>query len=230
MLVAALALAFAGCRTDAGPEPRAPMTTDAEPVESAPPRPDPEGPPPRWAIDGTTVAADPRLPLALERALREHGRLADEVQDHILVDLNDDGRLDAVLLLPTAAVAGAYDLLVLLSVGESIRVHPTAELIPGASFAAAVLPLVDGPTLVAVAPRLGGCERGPQWSFLRVTGDLLEPVGSVRVDDYDCATVEASIEFVRAADGSVSAVELRRGEALTVYRWDGGVGSFAVAE
>src|SRR5690606_31826487 len=145
-----------------------------------------DGSAPRWIIDGTTVAADPSLPLPLARALREHGRASEEVQDRILYDLNDDGRLDAVVLLPAPEVAGAYDHLVLLSEGESVRVHAIAELVPGALFGAAVLPLVDGPTLVGVAPRLGGCTRGPQWSFLRPTGGLLEPVGSVRVDDYDC--------------------------------------------
>lgn len=117
---------------------------------------------PRWVIDGTTLAADPSLPTALDRALREHGRASEEVQDRILHDLNGDGQLDAVVLLPAAAVAGAYDHLVLLSEGDSIRVHAINELVPGANFSAAVVPLIDGPTLVAVAPRIGGCERGPE--------------------------------------------------------------------
>src|SRR5262245_23187611 len=55
------------------------------------------GPPSRWMIDGGTIAEDNALPLELDRALREHGRLREDVQDHIVVDLNDDGRLDAVV-------------------------------------------------------------------------------------------------------------------------------------
>ena len=175
------------------------------------------------------MAADPTLPLALDRALREHGRAGEEVQDHIIFDLNSDGQLDAVVLLPAPAVAGAYDHLVLLSDGESIRTHVIAELVPGALFSAAVVPLVDGPTLVAVAPRLGGCERGPEWTFLRATGGLLEPVGSVRVDDYDCAVAEASVTFERDADGRVSAVVVRHGDAVTRHRWDPSVGSFVIS-
>ncbi|PRQ05816.1 hypothetical protein ENSA5_01360 [Enhygromyxa salina] len=184
------------------------------------------GAPTRWEIDGTTIAEDPSLPLALDRALRDHGRRADEVQDHVVVDLNDDARLDAVLLLPAPAVAGAYDLLVLLSDGESIRVHEISELVDGASFAAAVVPIVDGPTLIAVGPRLGSCERGPEWSFLRPTGALLEGVGRIAVEPYDCAEAEASIEFLRDENGRVSAVELRHGQAVTRHVWDASVGSF----
>lgn len=184
----------------------------------------------RWVIDGTTLAADPSLPIPLDRALREHGRASEEVQDRILHDLNGDGQLDAVVLLPAPTVAGAYDHLVLLSDGTSVRVLAINELVPGASFSAAVVPLVDGPTLVAVAPRLGGCERGPEWTFLRPTGALLEPVGSVRVEDYDCAVADASVDFERGADGRVSAVVVRHGEAVKRYRWDGTVGSFVAGD
>lgn len=205
---------------------RAPSSAGAEPAAAA----DHTGPPARWLIDGTSLAADPRLPAPLDRALRGHGRASEEVQDHIVFDLNGDGELDAVVLLPAPTVAGAYDHLVLLSAGESIRVHAVAELVGGPSFSVAVLPLVDGPTLVAVAPRLGGCARGPKWTFLRPTGDTLEQVGSVGVDDYDCAVAEAAVEFVREADGQVSAVELHHGEAVTRYRWDSSVGSFAAME
>lgn len=185
------------------------------------------GAPPRWQIDGTTVAEDPSLPLDLDRALRDHGRRADEVQDHVIVDLNGDGELDAVLLLPAPAVAGAYDQLVLLSDGGAIRVHELAKLVDVPSFSVAVVPLVDGPTLIAVAPRIGGCERGPSWAFLRPTGAMLERVGSVSVEPYDCAVAEASIEFIRDASGAVSAIERRHGEVLTRYVWDPSVGSFA---
>ncbi|KIG12889.1 hypothetical protein DB30_00910 [Enhygromyxa salina] len=184
------------------------------------------GVPARWQIDGTTVAEDPSLPLELARALRDHGRRADEVQDHVIVDLNGDAELDAVLLLPAPAVAGAYDHLVLLSEGGSIRVHDLGELVDIPGFAVAVVPLVDGPTLVAVAPRIGSCERGPSWSFLRPTGAMLEGVGTIGVEPYDCAVADASLEFVRAAGGQVSAVELRHGEVLTRYVWDRSVGSF----
>jgi hypothetical protein len=183
----------------------------------------------RWLIDGTTLATDPSLPLPLDRALRDFGRASVEVQDRILHDLNGDGQLDAVLLLPAPAVAGAYDHLVMLSDGESIRVHAIAELVPGSIFSAAVIPILDGPTLVAVAPRLGGCERGPEWTFLRPTGGLLEPVGSVRVENYDCAVADASVEFERDAEGRVTAVVVRHGESVRRHRWDGSVGSF-VAE
>lgn len=215
-----------------------PRTQTAESVdpseqpEASDPAPlsDPVGQSSRWLIDGTTLAADPRLPLHLDRALREHGRASEEVQDYILHDLNGDGELDAVALLPAPAVAGVYDILVLLSIGKQISVHSTAELLAGATFSAAIVPLLDGPTLVAVAPRLGGCERGPEWSFLRPTGDLLELVGSIRVEDYDCAVAEASVEFVRTAEGQVSAVELHHGDRVTRYRWDSSVGSFAVTD
>jgi hypothetical protein len=186
--------------------------------------------PARWVIDGTTLASDPSLPLPLDRALRAHGRASEEVQDRIIHDLNGDGQLDAVVLLPAPALAGADDYLVLLSEGEAIRVHAIAELVPGASFSAAVLPIVDGPTLVGVAPRIGGCERGPEWTFLRPTGALLEPVGSVRVEDYDCAVADASVEFERASDGQVSAVVVRHGDGVKRYRWDASVGSFVVVE
>ncbi|HLT39220.1 MAG TPA: hypothetical protein VK034_23210, partial [Enhygromyxa sp.] len=202
----------------------------ADPAAGIDPLAEPEGPPPRWSIDGTTLAADPSLPFALDRALREHGRASEEVQDHILWDLNGDGRLDAVVLLPAIGIAGAYDHLVLLSDGESIRVHALAELVAGPLFAAAVVPLIDGPTLVAVAPRLGGCERGPEWSFLRPTGALLEPVGSVRIDDYDCAVADASIRFDRDDDGRVGTVTVRHGDAVTQYRWDPSVGSFMTGD
>jgi hypothetical protein len=237
MLALAAATAVFGCHRDAASpgeipgaaggearEPEAGATASDEWTE-------PSGAPPRWVIDGTTMAADPRLPRALARALREHGRANEEVQDHILSDLNGDGILDAVLLLPAPAVSGAYDHLVLVSDGNEVRVHTLAALVPGASFSVAVVPLVDGPTLVAVAPRLGGCERGPQWSFVRATGGMLESVGSVRVDDYDCAEFEheASVEFEREADGRVTAVVVRRGPTTTRHHWDPSVGSF-VAE
>lgn len=226
----ALALVLASCRRpEAGSEIAQPVgepkleANEAEPSDAA-------GQPPRWVIDGTSLAADPSLPSALDRALREHGRASDEVQDRILYDLNGDKQLDAVVLLPAPTVAGAYDHLVLLSEGDSVRVHAINELVPGASFSAAVIPIVDGPVLVAVAPRLGGCERGPEWTFLRPTGGLLEPVGSVRVEDYDCAVADASVGFERGDDGHVLAVVVRHGDAVERYRWDGSVGSFVVAE
>lgn len=227
MGLTALALALVGCHR---PDVASDAVQPAPALASEPPPANHTGPPSRWVIDGTTLAADPRLPPGLDRALREHGRASEEVQDHILFDLNGDGELDAVVLLPAPTVAGAYDHLVLLSAGESIRVHTITELVAGASFSAAVVPLVDGPTLVAVAPRLGGCERGPEWTFLRPTGDTLELVGSVRVDDYDCAVADASVALVREADGQVSAVELRHGGRVTLYQWDSSVGSFAVVE
>jgi hypothetical protein len=188
------------------------------------------GAPPRWVIDGSTIAEDSALPVELDRALREHGRLREDVQDHIVVDLNEDGRLDAVVGLPAPAISGAYDFLVLLSDGDSVRVHTLAELVDGAVFTVAVLPLVDGPTLIATAPRLGGCERGPSWSFLLPTGALLESVGRIAVEPYDCAVAKAEIVFVRGKDGRVSAIEQRHGDTLTRYRWDGALGSFAVLE
>ncbi len=229
--VVGLALLLAGCRPGVGVEPPPEPPAEASASTQAPVAAlaDPLGPPPRWVIDGTTLAADPSLPLALDRALREFGRAGEEVQDHILFDLNGDARLDAVVLLPAPNIAGAYDQLVLLSDGEAIRVHDVATLIPGASFAATVVPLVDGPTLVGLGPRLGGCERGPEWTFLRPTGALLEPVGSVRVDDYDCAVAEASVEFERDADAGVTAIVVRHGEAITRYVWDSALGSFTVA-
>jgi hypothetical protein len=230
----ALAITLMSCRRpEAGSEISQPVgEPKVEAAASDPSDPidqlDPEGQPPRWVIDGTTLAADPSLPVALDRALREHGRASDEVQDRILYDLNGDAQLDAVVLLPALAVAGVYDHLVLLSGGDSVRVHSINELVPGASFSAAVIPLVDGPTLVAVAPRLGGCERGPEWTFLRPTGALLELVGTVRVEDYDCAVADASVGFERGDDGRVAAVVVRHGPSLQRYRWDGSVGSFAV--
>lgn len=226
----ALAVMLTSCRRpEAGSEIAHPVGEPNVESDATEPTPVSEQPS-RWVIDGTTLAADPSLPIPLDRALREHGRASDEVQDRILHDLNGDGQLDAVVLLPAPAVVGAYDHLVLLSDGNAVRVHVIAELVPGASFSAAVIPLVDGPTLVGVAPRLGGCERGPEWTFLRPTGGLLEPVGSVRVDDYDCAVADASVGFERGDDGRVSAVVVRYGETLTRYRWDGSVGSFTVAK
>lgn len=228
----ALLLGASGCRSSetrpqlAEPEPEPEPEAEAEPVES--PKVGEQGP--RWSIDGTTLAADPSLPAPLDRALREHGRASEEVQDRILHDLNGDGRLDAVVLLPAPSVAGSYDHLVLLSEGDSVRVHAVGELVSGALFSAAVIPLVDGPTLVAVAPRLGGCERGPEWTFLRPTGSLLEPVGSVRVDDYDCTVADASVDFERGEDGRVSAVVVRHGDSVKLYRWDGSVGSFVPSD
>ena len=227
-VVLALSVAPLGCRRAASGE--VGVTPEPAPAGEAP-ADQPLGPagfgvPPRWQIDGTTVAEDPSLPLALDRALRDHGRRADEVQDHIIVDLNGDGELDAVLLLPAPAVAGAYDHLVLLSDGGAIRVHELAKLVDVPGFAAAVVPLVDGPTLVAVAPRIGSCERGPSWSFLRPTGAMLERVGTINVESYDCAEAEASFEFIREPSGDVRAVELRHGDVLTRYLWDPSVGSF----
>jgi hypothetical protein len=226
--VLGLGLALFGCRragdsapVEPAPEPELSASVTSDKLA------DPAGPPPRWVIDGTTLADDPSLPLALDRALRDFGRASEDVQDHILADLNGDARLDAVVLLPAPAVVGAYDHLVLLSEGERAKVHVIAEMVPGASFSAAVVPLVDGPTLVGVAPRIGGCERGPEWTFLRPTGAMLESVGSVRVEDYDCAVAEASIEFDRAQDGRVAAVIVRHGDAITRYRWDAALGSFA---
>lgn len=230
LAVFALGLGLSACRRSedsaaARPEPEpAPESTTMSSTELA----GPAGPPTRWVIDGTTLAANPRLPLALDRALRGFGRASEEVQDHILYDLNGDAQLDAVVLLPAPAVAGAYDHLVLLSDGDAFEVHAIAELVAGASFSAIVVPLVDGPTLIGVAPRIGGCERGPEWTFLRPTGGLLETVGSVRIEDYDCSVAEASIDFERRDDGTVSAVIVRHGDALTRYRWDPALGSFAV--
>jgi hypothetical protein len=226
-----LLLSLAAChRTDAAasaapqpePEPNPSAVMSSEQLTG------PTGPPPRWLIDGTTLAANPALPPALDRALREAGRVSDEVQDHIVVDLNGDGVLDAVALLPAPTVAGAYDHLVLLSDGNSVRIHVIADLVGGASFSATVVPMIDGPTLVGVAPRIGGCERGPEWTFLRATGGILEAVGSVRIDDYDCATAEASIEFERDAEGRVAEIVARHGELVTRYGWDAVNGSFAV--
>ncbi|PRQ07169.1 hypothetical protein ENSA7_31840 [Enhygromyxa salina] len=219
-----------GCRraqsNDASARPPA-ASSPATPTGSAQPDPSELGEPARWSIDGTTVAEDPSLPLTLDRALRDHGRRGDQVQDHVIADLNGDGELDAALLLPAIAVAGAYDHLILLSDSGAIRVHDVAELVDVPPFAITIVTLVDGPTLIAVAARIGGCERGPGFSFLRPTGAMLEHVGSIRVEPYDCAAAEASVEFVRAASGQVSAVELRHGDALTRYVWDRSVGSFA---
>jgi hypothetical protein len=219
-----------------------PPTPDPAPVEPSEPQPDPSaergaprnaadfGPPPRWVIDGSSLAQDSALPVELDRALREHGRAREDVQDHIVVDLNEDGRLDAVVVLPAPAISGAYDFLVLLSDGETVRVHVLGKLGDGSIFSVAVLPLVDGPTLIAAAPRLGSCERGPVWTFLRPTGALLESVGRIAVEPYDCAQASAEIAFVRGEDGRVSAIEQRHGEVVTRYRWDPALGSFAVLE
>jgi hypothetical protein len=227
--VAGLFIALLACRPP-DPEPRTvePEQPTTDPT-ATPRNPGDFGPPSRWAIDGGTMAGDSSLPLELDRALREHGRMREDVQDHIVVDLNDDGRLDAVVSLPAPAISGAYDFLVLLSDGDVIRVHTLAELVEGAIFTVAVLPLVDGPTLLAAGPRLGSCERGPSWVFLRPTGDLLEGVGRIAVEPYDCAVAEAEIVFVRGDDGRVSAIEQRHGEVVTRYRWDAALGSFAVA-
>lgn len=231
--VAGLFIALLGCRPSA-PEPGSvePEQPQRDPAaeRGAPRNPGDFGPPARWVIDGSTIAEDSALPLELDRALREHGRVREDVQDHIVVDLNDDGRLDAVVGLPAPAIAGAYDFLVLLSDGDAVRVHVLAELVDGAIFTVAVVPLVDGPTLLAVAPRLGSCERGPSWAFLRPTGDLLEGVGTIVVEPFDCAVSKADIVFVRREDGRVSAIELQHGKRVTRYRWDAGLGSFAVID
>jgi hypothetical protein len=187
------------------------------------------GPPKRWAIDGSTIADDTALPVEIDRALRDHGRLREDVQDHIVVDVNDDGRLDAVVSLPAPAIAGAYDFLVLLSAGDDVRVHTLADLMDEAIFTVAVVPLADGPTLIAASPRLGSCDRGPSWTFLRPTGELLEAVGRIAVEPYDCAVAKAEIVFVRGDDGRVSTVEQRQGDAVTRYRWDAALGSFVEA-
>lgn len=223
-LLSVLALGCAGApgRTDQASA-AAPASSDAA---AAPREPDAGPTPARWQIDGTSVAAAVALPQTLARALREHGREVEEVQDHLIADVNGDGALDAVVLLPAPAVAGAYDYLALLSSGESIRVHELAALVDGAIFAVALVPLVDGPTLIAAGPRLGSCERGPSWTFLRPTGDLLEAVGRLAVEPYDCAAAEASFEFLRGADGRVEAVELRHGEARTRYEWDATLGNW----
>lgn len=232
--LAGLFVALLGCRP-AAPEPGSvvepdPPKRDPEAERGAPRNPGDFGPPARWVIDGSTIAEDSALPLALDRALREHGRLREDVQDHIVVDLNDDGRLDAVVGLPAPAITGAYDFLVLLSDGEDVRVHVLAELVDGAIFTVAVVPLVDGPTLIAAAPRLGSCERGPSFAFLRPTGDLLEGVGRIAVEPFDCAVSKAEIVFLRREDGRVSEVEQRHGNQATRYRWDAALGSFAVVE
>jgi hypothetical protein len=230
--VAGLFVALLGCRPPA-PEPG---TVEPEPPQrdpaverGAPRNPEDFGQPLRWVIDGSTIAEDSALPLELDRALREHGRLREDVQDHVVVDLNDDGRLDAIVSLPALEITGAYDFLVLLSDGEAVRVHALEQLVDGAIFTVAVVPLVDGPTLIAAAPRLGSCERGPAWGFLRPTGVLLEGVGRIAVEPFDCAVSKAEIVFVRREDGRVSAVEQRHGQQLTRYRWDPALGSFAVA-
>jgi hypothetical protein len=229
--VAGLFVALLGCRP-AAPEPGTvePEQPPSDPAaeRGAPRNSDDFGQPARWVIDGSTIADDSALPLELDRALREYGRLREDVQDHIVVDLNDDGRLDAVVGLPAPAITGAYDFLVLLSDGEAVRVHALAELVDEAIFTVAVVPLVDGPTLIAAAPRLGSCERGPSWAFLRPTGDLLEGVGRIAVEPFDCAVSKAEIVFVRREDGRVLEVEQRHGKRATRYRWDGGLGSFSV--
>jgi hypothetical protein len=231
--VAGLFMALLACRPpDLTPrtiEPEQP--SDGSTAERGAPRnPEDFGPPPRWVIDGGTIAGDSALPLELDRALREHGRMREDVQDHIVVDLNDDGRLDAVVGLPAPAISGAYDFLVLLSDNDAVRVHVLAELVDEAIFTVAVVPLVDGPTLIAVGPRLGSCERGPSWVFLLPTGALLEQVGRLAVEPYDCAVAKAEIVFLRGEDGRVSAVEQRHGELVTHYRWDAALGSFAVID
>jgi hypothetical protein len=231
--VVGLFVALLGCRP-AAPEPGTlePEHPPSDPAaeRGAPRNADDFGQPARWVIDGTTIADDSALPLELDRALREYGRLREDVQDHIVVDLNDDGRLDAVVGLPAPAITGAYDFLVLLSDGDAVRVHALAEMVDGATFTVAVVPLVDGPTLIAAAPRLGSCERGPSWAFLRPTGDLLEGVGRIAVEPFDCAVSKAEIVFVRREDGRVLEVEERHGKRATRYRWDAGLGSFSVVE
>ena len=227
-------LTLLACRPDSQtssePQPeKKRKSPELTPEEGGPRNAEEFGPPPRWQIDGSTIARDSALPLELDRALRAHGRLREDVQDHIVVDLNDDGRLDAVVSLPTPAVAGSYDFLVLLSVGDDVRVHALAELVDEAIFSVAVVPLVDGPTFVAAGPRLGSCDRGPSWSFLRPTGDLLESVGRIAVEPYDCAVAKAEIVFVRNEDGRVSAIEQRQGDAVRQWRWDATLGSFAAS-
>lgn len=227
-----LLVALFGCRPPApepvSVEPEAP--TDPAHERGAPRNASDFQQPARWVIDGSTIAQDSALPLELDRALREHGRLREDVQDHIVVDLNDDGRLDAVVSLPAPSIAGAYDFLVLLSDGDVVRVHALAELVEDAIFSVAVVPLVDGPTLIAAAPRLGSCERGPAWTFARPTGDLLEAVGRIAVEPYDCAVSKAQIVFTRREDGRVSEIEAQHAGTVTRYRWDAGLGSFAVIE
>lgn len=231
-IAAALVSAF-GCRPAQAPstEPQQPSSPAPTVDPGGPRNPSDFGPPSRWSIDGTTIADDPSLPLELDRALRDHGRTREEVQDHIVVDLNDDGRLDAVVSLPTTAVAGTYDFLVLITAGDSVRVHALAQLVSDqAIFTVAVVPLVDGPTLIAVSPRLGSCDRGPSWAFLRPTADLLEAVGRIAIEPYDCSVAKAEITFVRGEDGRVEAIEQRHGGVVTRHRWDEALGSFAVAD
>jgi hypothetical protein len=60
--------------------------------------------------------------------------------------------------------------------------------------------------------------------------DLLEAVGRIAVEPYDCSVAKAEIVFVRGEDGRVSAVEQRHGEALTQYRWDAALGSFVASQ
>lgn len=187
------------------------------------------GPPERWTIDGTTLAETPSLPPALAEALRAAGRSPELIQDRVVYELNGDGRLDAVVLTPVAGVAGSYELLIVLSAGEEVQVHDATEFVDEPMFAISVVPLVDGPTLVALAPRIGPCDRGPSWTFLRPTGALLERVARIAVDDYDCAEAEAEIELLRRADGRVEGVELRHGERVELHRWDGSLGSFTTA-
>lgn len=229
-MLALVSLMLAGCRRagDSTSEDPGAVAADAGAVEA--PVFDPARSPARWEIDGTTVAAAPALPPVLARALREHGRDPVEVQDHIIVDINDDAQLDALVLLPAASVAGAFDHLVMLSHGESVQIHELAGLVDGAVFAVAVIPLVDGPTLVAAGPRMGSCERGPIWWFLRPTGSLLEDVGSIAVEPHDCAEAVAEIVFEREEDGRVSGVAVRHGDAVVRHVWDASLGSFRVAE
>lgn len=226
--VAGVFVALLGCRpaepatsSVAPDQPTTDQTTDPATEQVTPRNPEEFGPPPRWEIDGTTIAVDPSLPLELDRALREHGRLREDVQDHIVVDINDDGRLDAVVSLPAPAIAGAYDFLVLLTDGDSVRVYTVEQLVKEAPFTVAVVPLVDGPTLIAASPRLGACERGPGWTFLRPTGGLLEIAGALVIAPYDCKKAKiAEIVFVRGEDGRVSTVELRHDDTLMRYQWD----------
>lgn len=225
-----------GCRAQAEADPPLPRRVTPAAIDA------PEYPelPPRWTINGGTVADQPALPEPLAARLRAAGYEAAAVQDHILVDLNGDGRRDAVVLLVSLDAPGGFEAVALLSEGEAVELRSIAEIIAhneaGSAagswpiYALSVVPLVDGPTLIAAAPRPGSCERGPIWSFIRVTGTLLEPVGRLAIEPYDCAAAVGEIEFERGPAGEVTSVVVRHGDARREHSWDAVNGSFVIRE
>ena len=236
IVFACVALLGSGCRPRS--EPERPLPKRIEPSAIA----EPEHPaiPLRWTIDGSTIADEPALPSALERALRAGGREPSAVQDHVIVDLNGDGRRDALVLLIAVEAAGGFEALVLLSEGERIELRSLAEFVAANEgeagdwpiYALSVLPMREGPTLIAAAPRPGPCEQGPLWSFVRVSGTLLEPAGRVAIEPYDCARDhdEAAIEMQRDEQGRVGALELRHRGVQTRLTWDAAIGGFAASK